>query len=445
MIVVKDLRIAGILHGISFELARGERLGIIGESGSGKSLTALAIMGLVDLPVEGSITIDATQMVGTPDRVRRRVRGATVGMVFQEPMTALDPLTKVGKLVPRELLVDVGVDRPEAYPHQLSGGQRQRVLIALALKQNPDFLICDEPTTALDATTQAQILDLIDRLVRERDMGLIFISHDLAVVRRMTTRQLVFRGGEIVAGDSEYAQALAAAAKPGAPASPTVLGEPVVKLRDVSLRRGKTQALDGVTLTVHNGERLGIVGGSGSGKTTLIHTIAGLLKPDSGTVTTSGRMQMVFQDPYASLDPRMKVRDSIREAGVDHARAEEVLSAVDLAGTGDRLPREFSGGQRQRISIARAAAPHPDVLLADEPVSALDVSLRAQVLSLISDTVNTNTLIFITHDLAVVREICPRLAVMQAGRIVEHGNTEEIWANPQHEYTRELIRSVISG
>ena len=276
-------------------------------------------------------------------------------------------------------------------------------------------------------------------------MGLIFISHDLAVVRRMTTRQLVFRGGEIVAGDSEYAQALAAAAKPGAPASPTVLGEPVVKLRDVSLRRGKTQALDGVTLTVHNGERLGIVGGSGSGKTTLIHTIAGLLKPDAGTVTTSGRMQMVFQDPYASLDPRMKVRDSIREAGVDHARAEEVLGAVDLAGTGDRLPREFSGGQRQRISIARAAAPHPDVLLADEPVSALDVSLRAQVLSLISDTVNTNTLIFITHDLAVVREICPRLAVMQAGRIVEHGNTEEIWANPQHEYTRELIRSVISG
>ncbi|MEH0147307.1 ABC transporter ATP-binding protein [Corynebacterium sp. Q4381] len=445
MIVVDRLHIADLVRDISFTLAPGERLGIIGESGSGKSLTALAIMGLSELPTKGKVLIDATEMLHSPDRVTRAVRGSKVGMVFQEPMTALDPLKKVGKIVPRELLKEVGVDRPDAYPHQLSGGQRQRVLIALALSQNPDYLICDEPTTALDATTQARILDLIDRLVEERGMGLIFISHDLNVVRRMTQRQLVFHRGEIVPPDSDYARALAAAARPGKPAAPVdpaSLGEAVVDLRGVTVRRGSTLALDGVSLTVRAGERLGIVGGSGSGKTTLLHTIAGLIAPDAGAVETSGRMHMVFQDPYSSLDPRMRVAASVREAGVDAARAEEVLAAVGLEGAGGRKPREFSGGQRQRISIARAAAPHPDILLADEPVSALDVSLRSQVLDLISATVGNNTLIFISHDLQVVREICPRLAVMHSGRIVEHGDTEAIWANPSHEYTRELIASV---
>ena len=212
-------------------------------------------MGLTDLPVSGSITVDGVQMIGSPDRVQRKVRGAKVGMVFQEPMTALDPLKKIGSLVPHELLEDVGVARPDAYPHQLSGGQRQRVLIALALSQNPDYLICDEPTTALDTTVQRQILDLIDRLVDERGMGLIFISHDLAVVDRMTEQLLILKDGREVSSHSEYAQQLERASRPGPPAALTVLGEPVVTLDDVSLRRGATQALDNVSLTVRHGGR----------------------------------------------------------------------------------------------------------------------------------------------------------------------------------------------
>ena len=443
MIDVKHLSIPGILDDITFSIAPGERVGIIGESGSGKSVTALSIMGLSDLPAEGSITVDGTEMVGTPDRVRRRVRGRKVAMVFQEPMTALDPLKKIGKLVSRELLREVGVDRPGAYPHELSGGQRQRVLIALALSQNPDVLICDEPTTALDAIVQAEILELLDRLVRERGMALLFISHDLAVVRRMTDRVLVFKGGRMMAPDSDYAKALAAAAEPGPPAAPVALGEPVVTLDGVSLRRGHTLAVDGVDLTVRAGERLAIVGGSGSGKTSLLHLIAGLREPSAGTVNVSGDVQMVFQDPYSSLDPRMAVRTSIREAGVDAARADEVLARMGLEGTGDRTPRQFSGGQRQRISIARAAAPRPSILLADEPVSALDATFQDQVLDLLRDTVGKHTLIFVTHDLKVARELCPTVAVMRHGRIVEHGATEEIWAAPQHPYTRELLDAVL--
>ena len=443
MIDVKHLSIPGILDDITFSVAPGERVGIIGESGSGKSVTALSIMGLSDLPATGSITVDGTEMVGTSDRVRRRVRGRKIAMVFQEPMTALDPLKRIGKLVSRELLREVGVDRPGAYPHELSGGQRQRVLIALALSQNPDVLICDEPTTALDAIVQAEILELLDRLVRERGMALLFISHDLAVVRRMTGRVLVFKGGRMMAPDSDYAKSLAAAAEPGPPAEPVELGEPVVTLDGVSLRRGHTLAVDGVDLTVHAGERLAIVGGSGSGKTSLLHLIAGLREPTAGTVRVQGDVQMVFQDPYSSLDPRMAVRTSIREAGVDAARADEVLARVGLEGTGDRTPRQFSGGQRQRISIARAAAPRPSILLADEPVSALDATIQDQVLDLLRDTVGKHTLIFVTHDLKVARELCPTVAVMRHGRIVEHGATEEIWAAPKHPYTRELLDAVL--
>lgn len=443
MIDVKHLSIPGILDDITFSVASGERVGIIGESGSGKSVTALSIMGLSDLPAEGSITVDGTEMVGTPDRVRRRVRGRKVAMVFQEPMTALDPLKKIGKLVSHELLREVGVDRPGAYPHELSGGQRQRVLIALALSQNPDVLICDEPTTALDAIVQAEILELLDRLVRERDMALLFISHDLAVVRRMTDRVLVFKGGRMMAPDSDYAKALAAAAEPGPPAEPVALGEPVVTLDGVSLRRGHTLAVDNVDLTVRAGERLAIVGGSGSGKTSLLHLIADLREPTAGTVRVQGDVQMVFQDPYSSLDPRMAVRTSIREAGVHAARADEVLARVGLEGTGDRTPRQFSGGQRQRISIARAAAPRPSILLADEPVSALDATIQDQVLELLRDTVGKHTLIFVTHDLKVARELCPTVAVMRHGRIVERGATEKIWAAPEHPYTRELLDAVL--
>lgn len=443
MIDVKHLTIPGILHDISFSVAAGERVGIIGESGSGKSVTALTIMGLSDLPAEGSVTVDGVEMVGTPDRVRRKVRGTKVAIVFQEPMTALDPLKKIGKLVPRPLLADVGVDLPDAYPHELSGGQRQRVLIALALSQDPDILLCDEPTTALDAIVQADILALLDRIVNERGMGLLFISHDLAVVRRVTDRVLVFKYGRIVPGDSDYARELAAASRPGAAAAPVVTGGRAIHLEGVTLSRGGVTAVDDVSLTVSQGERLAIVGGSGSGKTSLLHLIAGLVQPTEGAIRVEGDVQMVFQDPYSSLDPRMEVGRSVRESGVDRQRAEEVLERVGLAGTAGRLPREFSGGQRQRVSIARAAAPRPSILLADEPVSALDVTLQAQVLDLLRDTVGDGTLVFVTHDLRVARELCPTVAVMHRGKIVEHGRTEDIWRDPHHPYTRALLDAVL--
>ena len=221
------------------------------------------------------------------------------------------------------------------------------------------------------------------------------------------------------------------------------LGEPVVELDGVSLQRGATMAVDNVTLTVREGERLAIVGGSGSGKTSLLHLIAGLRQATSGTVAVAGDVQMVFQDPYSSLDPRMEVGASIREVGVDKQRSDEMLERVGLAGTGHRKPAQFSGGQRQRISIARAAAPRPSILLADEPVSALDATIQDQVLDLLRDTIGANTLIFVTHDLNVARELCPTVAVMQSGRIVEQGPAEEIWANPQHPYTRELLAAVL--
>ncbi|WP_394280797.1 ATP-binding cassette domain-containing protein [Corynebacterium sp.] len=457
MISVNNLSIRSasgdqILDEISFDLAPGERLGIIGESGSGKSMTALALMGLLPRSVEasGEVIVDKHNMLTAPARVTRKIRGRTIGMVFQEPMTALDPLMPVGRQVSRdaaradELLADVGVTRPGAYPHELSGGQRQRVLIAKALAGEPDLLICDEPTTALDTTTQAQVLDLIDRLVAERGMALLFISHDLAVVRRMTERVLIFQHGRTVPPDSDYAQALVAASRPGPPAAPRPLGEPVIELDRVSLRRGDTLAVDDVSLTVRRGQRLGLVGGSGSGKTSLLRLIAGLSAPDSGTVRVDGRLQMVFQDPAGSLNPRLPVGTSIREAGGRDAPVEAVLEQVGLPGVAGRYPHEFSGGQRQRISIARAASPHPEILLADEPVSALDVTVRAQVLDLLNSLVDDDglTLVFVSHDLSVVRTVCPTLAVVHEGRIVEAGDTEKIWANPQHEYTRHLLDAV---
>lgn len=454
LVSVEHLTIPGILSDINFEIAPGERVGLIGESGSGKSMTAMTIMGLLDpaLEVHGTILVKGQ----SPSR---ELRGTTVAMVFQEPMTALDPLMSVEKQVAeacdlpraRELLHEVGIERTGAYPHELSGGQRQRVLIALAIAGDPELLICDEPTTALDVEVQRQILELLDRLVRERGMALLFITHDLGVIKQMTDRVLVLRDGQIADPDAnledpqtEYTAQLVAASKPGAPAAHRPLGDPMITLENVTWQRGETLALDDVSLTVHRGERIGIVGGSGSGKTSLLRIIAGLNQPDSGIVKVDGKTQMVFQDPYSSLNPRRRVADSIRESGADKKRVEDVLTTVGLAGVGRRFPHEFSGGQRQRISIARAAAPRPEILIADEPVSALDVSVRAQVLELIDDLVVNDdvTLVFVSHDLSVVRQVCPTIAVLYKGRIVETGPTEEVWANPQHDYTRSLLRSI---
>jgi peptide/nickel transport system ATP-binding protein len=467
---VRDLRVGeDLVGGVSFTVGRGERVGIIGESGSGKSLTALSVMGLLPrgLAAEGSVKLLGQETVGLPDRRMRPMRGKVVSMVFQEPMTALDPLMTVGKQVAEaarrrdveDLFTRVALDpaRMDAYPHELSGGQRQRVLIAMALAGEPDLLICDEPTTALDVTVQSQILELLDDLVDRLGISLLFITHDLGVISRMCRRVLVMSGGRIVEdGGTEqvlsapahpYTRHLIAASLPGPPAQTRELGDPVLELDQVTRRYGGTLALDRVSLTVRRGERLGVVGGSGSGKTTLLRQFAGLDVPDSGAVTVGAGVQVVFQDPQSSLNPRLRIGRSITEGmpRPDGDRVTQMLTEVglppDCAG---RFPHQFSGGQRQRISIARAVAGKPEILLADEPVSALDVSVRAQVLALLDRLVEEYglTLVFISHDLSVVRQVCSTVAVMHQGRIVEHGPTEQVWADPQHEYTRSLLAAI---
>lgn len=512
-----------LLHGINFSIPKGGRLGLIGESGSGKSLTALSIMGLLPegLAASGQISIgdthldgeevSATSLLGARTKVFEKLRGRKVAMIFQEPMTALNPLMRVGRQVAeimevhgrshqeaatrtQELFEDVGLgeEKLRSYPHELSGGQRQRVLIAMALANDPDVLICDEPTTALDVTVQKQILDLISALVARTDTALLFITHDLGVVAQMCEQVVVLhRGTQVEEGSvkevlsnpqKEYTKKLVLASQPGAPAQlPESLNNTeteaegntplAVNARGLTriYRRRRTLdflALDNVDLHVPAGGRCGIVGGSGSGKSTLLKILGGLDKPDEGHVELFGTplsefsrkdlsqtVQLVFQDPASSLDPRMPIGLSIAEPlrgrGLNKqqrmARVAEVLTDVGLdPEMATRLPHEFSGGQRQRISIARALSVRPKILLADEPVSALDVSVRAQVLALLDRMAADYglTLLFVSHDLAVVRELCTHVAVVNHGRIVEHGLTENIWQNPQDPYTQALLQAI---
>lgn len=450
LLEVAGLRIGTAVRGLDFSLEAGEKVGLIGESGSGKSLTALALMGLSPMPVRGSIRLAGTQLVGAPERVLRRIRGRRATMVFQEPMTALDPLIPVGRQIDRDprrtsrLMADVGLEERLAgsYPHQLSGGQRQRVLIAMALAKDPDLLICDEPTTALDREVERQIVGLLGRIVEERRLACLFITHNIRLAESFCDRLLVLRDGVF---DPAHAASLSAAARVPDFAPPREVGEPIVTLREVTRRfpRRGVSALDGVSLRVPEGARLGIVGASGSGKSTLLRLVAGLDAPTSGAVTVRGTTNLVFQDPYSSLDPRMRVGRSVTESPRATGPAGDLFRAVALPedATG-RFPHEFSGGQRQRISIARALATNPDVLLADEAVSALDVTVRATILDLIDHAVEGRTLIFVTHDLAVVRGLCTHVAVMKAGRIVESGTVREVWERPQDPYTRQLIEGV---
>ena len=502
-----------ILHDVTLSVDPGEIVAITGESGSGKSMTALATMQLLPQGsrTRGSILLGDRDLTRLSEPELCGVRGNDVGMVFQEPMTALNPVQTIGAQVAETIRVhDRSVSRESAraraaetlarvglpqdrfplsrFPHELSGGQRQRVVIAMAIALRPRLLVADEPTTALDVTTQAQILDLLKQLAREDGMGLLMITHDLAVVADMADRIIVMRKGEVVEqGETQallrdmkhpYTRMLFAAsthkvALPEAPA-PEPLLEVRGVTRDYRLPR-KTlfgaqdhfRAVDDVSFTLQRGERLGLVGESGCGKSTLTRALLGLEQVQAGTITLGGapvfsgnkpnlavrrRMQVVFQDPFGSFNPRHRVDRLITEPfhllddppqGADRDRAiAEALEAVGLAARDSRkYIHEFSGGQRQRIAIARALIIRPDLILFDEAVSALDVSVRAQILDLLADLCKSYdlTYLFISHDLSVVRTITDRVLVMKSGKIVEQGPTAEVFANPHHDYTARLI------
>ena len=504
------------VENLSLTLNAGEIVCVVGESGSGKSMTASALMGLLppSLPVR-----DGRIMLGTRDIVRlsedelRAIRGPEIGMIFQEPMTALNPLRTAGDQIaemfrahtalPRaevearalKLLDEVGIPDPtsayRAYPHELSGGQRQRVMIAMALALEPSILIADEPTTALDVTIQAQILELIRDIQRRTGMAVLFITHDFGVVAEIADRVMVMQHGKVVETGSAaevldhpqhpYTKALIAAVPSITPPAPRTLPDrKIATIRDLSktYRTGGgwfgrkqriTYAVKSASIELPSQATLGIVGESGSGKSTLARCIVRLLDPDSGAIELDGvdfgglegeslrrhrhLVQMVFQDPYASLNPRRTVGDLVTQGLVARgvrrsdamARAKELFALVGLdPNATDRLPHEFSGGQRQRIGLARALALEPKVLVADEAVSALDVSVQAQVLKLLVELRDKLSLsmIFITHDLRVAAQICDRIAIMQRGEVVEHGVTADIFAAPKHPYTQKLLSAV---
>jgi peptide/nickel transport system ATP-binding protein len=509
----KEAKATSVIDGVSLQVSQRETLCLVGESGSGKSVTALTVMGLLPKaslrPTGGSVRLVGEELLSAGDRRLRHLRATTMAMIFQEPMTALNPVVPVGRQIDEVLRAHTDLDArarrarilammeqvrlPEierifaSYPHRLSGGQRQRIMIAMALVLEPKLLIADEPTTALDVTTQKQILTLIRDLQRDHGTAVLFITHDMGVVAEIADRVAVMRAGQLVetgplaavlrAPAMEYTRNLLAAVPSLVPrAARAESDEPVVleahalgkiyRERSFFGRTREVAAAENVTLTLRKGRTLGIVGESGSGKSTVARCIVRLIDPTCGGIRLAGceisdlshrllqphrkKIQIVFQDPYRSLNPRVTVGETIAEGPVNYgvpradalAKAQELLELVDLpADSISRYPHQFSGGQRQRIAIARALALDPDVLVADEAVSALDVSVQAQVLELLHEIQSRLgvALLFITHDLRVAAQICDDVAVMHKGRIVEQGAAAQVLTKPQTPYTRALL------
>ena len=505
------------VRNVSFTVSKGETLAIVGESGSGKSVTALSTVSLLadSAQVTGSITYNGKQMVGATEPELRRVRGNDISFIFQEPMTSLNPLHTIERQLAEsielhqglrgaamrakivELLTKVGIRDPEtrlgAYPHQLSGGQRQRVMIAMALANGPELLIADEPTTALDVTIQAQILDLLAELKAKEGMSLLFITHDLTIVRKIADRVCVMKDGEIVeqgptaqifaSPQHPYTQMLLAAESTGVPL-PVPAAAPVIATTDALkiwfplyaglLKRtvGYVKAVNAASLSVRAGETVGIVGESGSGKTTLALAIMRLIR-SQGPIGFLGQridglsqrqmrplrkeMQIVFQDPFGSLSPRMTVEQIIAEGlgvhGLEPGRnardmVVEMLTEVGLdPALKDRYPHEFSGGQRQRIAIARALILRPKLMVLDEPTSALDMTVQVQIVQLLRDLQQKYGLayLFISHDLKVVRALSHKVMVMKNGDVVEQGDAAAIFDAPQSDYTRALMKAAFEA
>ena len=522
LVSVRDLSVAFSQGGktttavdhISFDIGKGETVALVGESGSGKSVTALSVLKLLPYPAashpSGKIVFEDEDLLSLNEKQLRRVRGNKITMIFQEPMTSLNPLHTIeqqvgevlslhqgmgerqARLRTLELLREVGVREPEkrlgAYPHQLSGGQRQRVMIAMALANKPQLLIADEPTTALDVTVQAQVLELLAGLKAKHGMSMLFITHDLGIVRKIADRVCVMTQGRIVeTGPTaeifanpkhDYTRHLLAAEPKGAPPTSDSSARTIMEGRDVRVwfpikkgffrsTVGHVKAVDGVDVNVRAGQTLGVVGESGSGKTTLGLALARLIS-SKGSIHFNGRdidklsfndmrplrreLQIVFQDPFGSLSPRMSVSEIIEEGLKIHApslsvaeRDRRVVTALNEVGldpaTRFRYPHEFSGGQRQRIAIARAMVLKPRFVMLDEPTSALDMSVQAQVVDLLRDLQAKNDLayLFISHDLKVVRALANDVIVMRNGKIVEAGPAEQIFRNPQEDYTRALL------
>ena len=504
------------VRGISFDIGKGETVALVGESGSGKSVTALSAIQLLPYPMahhpSGSIRFNGEELVAADEDTLRRIRGNRIGMIFQEPMTSLNPLhnlekqigevlflhKKLDRVAARERVLDllkqVGLhdaeNRLQAYPHQLSGGQRQRVMIAMALANDPDLLIADEPTTALDVTIQAQILALLKELQQKRGMSMLLITHDLGIVRKVAGRVCVMTKGRIVEQGNtaeifdnpqhSYTQHLLAAEPKGKPTTAAANAPMVIEASDLKiwfpikrgvLRKvvGHIKAVDGVSIEVREGHTVGVVGESGSGKTTLAMGLLRLERSE-GPISFLGQniqgktwkelrplrseMQIVFQDPFGSLSPRMSVGQIIEEGMLIHMRnlsfdERRQLIAETLVEVGldpemqDRYPHEFSGGQRQRISIARAMVLRPRLVILDEPTSALDMSVQAQIVDLLRDLQQKHKLayLFISHDLKVVRALADEVLVMRNGQVVEQGSAENIFDEPVEDYTKALLKA----